>query len=156
MLGRTVSRRVLRSGLPVALATDSALSAPVDLQSELAVERRYLPASRLFEMVTTVPARILRLPRLRGDWIAVRSVALDAAEALLNGTVALVVSRGRVRLITPELARQLPPRERRRFQPLAVEGRPPVLVAADVRSLYRSAVRYLGPDVRLAGKRILT
>ena len=34
MLGRTVSRAVLRSGIPMALATDSALSAPVDLLDE--------------------------------------------------------------------------------------------------------------------------
>ena len=31
MFGRTVSRNVFASGVPVALATDSAMSAPVDL-----------------------------------------------------------------------------------------------------------------------------
>ncbi len=65
MLGRTVSRTVLRSGIPMALATDSALSAPVDLLDELAVARKYLPAERLYEMVTSEPARILRLARRR-------------------------------------------------------------------------------------------
>ena len=52
MLGRTVSRAVLRSGIPMALATDSALSAPVDLLDELAVARKYLPPARLYEMVS--------------------------------------------------------------------------------------------------------
>jgi MoaA/NifB/PqqE/SkfB family radical SAM enzyme len=47
MLGRTVSRAVLRSGIPMALATDSALSAPVDLLDELAVARKYLAPARL-------------------------------------------------------------------------------------------------------------
>ncbi len=155
MLGRTVSPSVLRSDLPIALATDSALSAPVDLLDELAVARHYLPAARLFDMVTAIPARMLRLAPSNRDWIAVRSTARTPAEALLNGTIALVVTRGRIRLIAPELAAQLPARERRRFQLLAVEGRPPALVAANVRSLYRAAARHLGSNVCLAGKRIL-
>jgi cytosine/adenosine deaminase-related metal-dependent hydrolase len=146
MLGRTVSRAVLRSGLPIALATDSGLSAPVDLQDELAVARRFVSAARVHEMVTSIPARILRLPKHRTDWIATRAA---------TGSVALVVVAGRIRLISPELARQLPARERRRFEPLHVEGRPPVLVDAPVRALRRAAARHLGSDLRLAGKRIL-
>jgi cytosine/adenosine deaminase-related metal-dependent hydrolase len=153
MLGRTLSRSILRSGIPIALATDSALSAPVDLLDELAVARRYLPAARLYRMVTTAPAKILRLLPSKGDWIAVRTPAKSAAEALLTGTISLVVSRGRIRLISPDLAAQLPPPERKRFQPLAVEGRPAVLVAADMRALLR-AVRPLGPGFCLAGKRV--
>jgi cytosine/adenosine deaminase-related metal-dependent hydrolase len=132
ILGRTVSRTVLRSGIPVALATDSALSASVDLLDELTVARRYVPAERLYEMVTAAPARILRLAKSR-DWIAVRSPSL----------------------IAPELARHLPASLRRRLQPLHVEGRSPVLVAAPVLALCRSAARHLGSDLRLAGKRIL-
>ena len=143
MLGRTLSRRVLRSGIPIALATDSALSAPVDLLDELAVARRYVPSARLFRMVTTVPRLILRLPK-SGDWIAVS-----------EGNIALVVMGGRIRLISLELARQLPANVRRRFQPLNVEGRPPVLVDAPVRALRRAAAKHLGSDVRLAGKRLL-
>jgi cytosine/adenosine deaminase-related metal-dependent hydrolase len=143
MLGRTLSRTVLRSGIPIALATDSALSAPVDLLDELAVARRYVPAAQLFKMVTTAPRLILRLPRSR-DWIAVS-----------EGNIALVVIAGRIRLIGLELARQLPASLRRRFQPLHVEGRPPVLVDAPVRALRRAAAKHLGSDLRLAGKRIL-
>ena len=82
MLGRTVSREVLRSGIPIALATDSAISAPTDLLDEMAVARRYLPADRVAEMVTTIPAKILRMPPSR-DWIAVR-----------DGAVAVVVIGG--------------------------------------------------------------
>ncbi len=155
MLGRTVSRAVLRSGIPIALATDSALSAPVDLLDELAVAREYVPPARLYEMVSSEPAHILRLARPRADWIAVRTQARTPAEALLNGTVALVVVANRIRLISPDLARQLPGYARRSFQLLHIEGRPPVLVRADVRSLVRAAAKHLGPDLRLAGKRIL-
>jgi len=150
MLGRTVSRTVLRSGIPIALATDSAITAPVDLLDELAVARRYLPAARLHEMVTTLPARILRLPKSHGkdDWIAVRP-------PLIGGSVAIVVVRGRIRLIEPALAAQLPRTMSRGLQPLHLEGRPPVLVSADVRTLRRTAAKHLGSDLRLAGKRIL-
>ena len=157
MLGRTVSRAVLRSGVPVALGTDSALSAPVDLLDELAVARRFLPAARLYRMVTRVPARILRLSQsaLAGDWIAIRSRAQTPEDALFGGSVALVVVAGRIRLISPELAEQLPPPERRRFQLLHLENRAPVLVDADVDGLRRAAAKHLGDDLRLAGKRIL-
>uniref|UniRef100_Q01S18 Amidohydrolase n=1 Tax=Solibacter usitatus (strain Ellin6076) TaxID=234267 RepID=Q01S18_SOLUE len=154
MLGRTISRAVLRSGIPMALATDSALSAPVDLLDELAVARKYLPLDRLYAMVTSEPARILRLGASR-DWIAVRSDAATRAGALFAGAIALVVVAGRIRLISPELARQLPATERRRFQALHIEGRAPVLVDADIRALRRAAAKHLGADLRLAGKRIL-
>jgi cytosine/adenosine deaminase-related metal-dependent hydrolase len=146
MLGRTLSRTVLRSGLPIALATDSALSAPVDLLDELEVARRFVPVARAYEMVTSAPARILRLPQRKNDWIAIH---------IGTGAVALVVIGGRVRLISPELARQLPRCERGRFQLLHVEGRAPVLVDADIRQLRRAAAKHLGRDLRLAGKRIL-
>jgi cytosine/adenosine deaminase-related metal-dependent hydrolase len=157
LLGRTVSGAVLRSGVPVALATDSALSAPVDLLDELRVARRYLPVARLLEVVTTAPARILRLSerQTRGDWIAVRSDARTPIHALLDGTVALVVMDSRIRLISPELAVQLPAGERRRFQCLQLEACAPVLVDADVRSLRRAAAKHLGAELRLCGKRIL-
>lgn len=157
MLGRTVSRRVLRSGLPIALATDSALSAPVDLLDELRVARRYLPAAMLYEMVTAAPAKILRLSRraTAGDCIAIRSEAKKPAEALLRGDVTLVVTAGRIRLIAPDLAQQLPRSLVHRWQRLEVEGRPPVLVDADVRGLRRAAAKHLGSDFCLAGKRVL-
>jgi cytosine/adenosine deaminase-related metal-dependent hydrolase len=155
MLGRTLPRAALRSEIPIALATDSALSAPVDLLDELAVAQRYLPAARLYRMVTSIPARVLCLPPSPGDWIAVRTTARAPSEALMTGMIALVVSRGRIRLISPELAAQLRPAERRRLQPLAIEGRAPVLVAADMRALERAA-RPLGRSLHLAGKRVLT
>jgi hypothetical protein len=105
-------------------------------------------------MVTSGPARILRLSRSRRDWIAIRTDARNPAEALFEGAVALVVVAGRIRLISPDLARQLPSSERRRFQLLRIENRPPVLVDADVRQLHRAAAKHLGQELRLAGKRI--
>jgi hypothetical protein len=104
-----------------------------------------------------LPCRILRLPaaEARGDWVAVRAADGTPARSLVEGQIALVVSAGRIRLIDPNLAQQLPARVRSRFQPLTVEGRATVLVDADVRTLYRAAARHLGNDLRLAGKRVL-
>jgi len=147
MFGRTISRTVLNSGLPIALGTDSALSAPVDLLDELAVARRFVSAERAYAMTTSVPAQILRLPQHKDDWIAV---------CIRTGMVALVAVAGRIRLITPELAKQLPKCERRSLQRLHVEGRPPVLVDADVGCLRRTAQKHLGSDLRLAGRRVLS
>lgn len=156
-LGRTVPLNVLQSRLSIALATDSALTAHVDLLDELRRARRYLGVERLYDMVTSEPARILRLPdsQLAADLIAVRSRSSQPACALFDGKVELVVVGGRIRLISPELALQLAPRTFARFQPLEVEGRPAVLVDADVRRLYRAAARHLGSDLRLAGKRVI-
>jgi cytosine/adenosine deaminase-related metal-dependent hydrolase len=156
MFGQTVSRATLRSGIPIALATDSALSVPGDLLDELAVARHWVSAARAFEMVTSVPARILRLPKtaLARDWIAIRSNAATREQALLSGKVALVVVAGRIRLISPDLAKQFPATDRRGFQPLHIEGRPEVLVDADVRALRRAASRHLGRDLRLSGRSI--
>ena len=119
--------------------------------------RRYLPARRVYEMVSSVPAALLRLSRAvtRGDEITLRAASSDPADALLNGSVAMVKVAGRIRLIAPDLAGQLPREVRRRFQPLHVEGRPPVLVDAPVRALRRAAEKHLGSDFRLAGKRVL-
>ncbi len=155
-LGRTISAQVLKTGVPVALGTDSSLTAGVDLLDELKVARRYVDQRRLYEMVTQQPARILRIPpsSRAGDWIAVRSGCAQPDSALLNGSVDLVVVRGRIRLIGSELARQLPNRIRAGLQPIAIEGRPPVLVDADVRSLHRTASKHLGRVLRLAGKRV--
>ena len=119
MLGRTVSRAVLRSGIPIALATDSALSAPVDLLDELAVARRYLPAARLYEMVThdagpdSAPAGI-RTGRTTGS---------RSARALFGGSVAMVVVRGRIRLLVPNWRASFPRRAPR--APAAPHRRPP-------------------------------
>jgi cytosine/adenosine deaminase-related metal-dependent hydrolase len=157
MFGRTVARPILRSEIPIALGTDSAISASVDLLDELVVARRYLQPERLFEMVTAAPAKILRIPSqtTAADWVAVRSERRTPIPALLDGSISLVVVRGRIRLIAPSLARQLPAEVLQGFQPLTVEDRPTVLVDADVSALRRAASKHLGPRLRLAGKEIM-
>ena len=108
----------------MALATDSALSAPVDLLDELAVARRVSAAGaplrnghqRAGADSASCHASARRLDRCpHAGSHAGRGAASRAA-------VALVVVAGRIRLISPDLARQLPAAERRAL-PTAARGR---------------------------------
>jgi cytosine/adenosine deaminase-related metal-dependent hydrolase len=82
----------LSYGIPIALGSDSAVTANGDLLDELRVARGYLPAPRLYRMVTEEPARILRLPRGFGaivpggpaDLIAISGDGREPAAALLR------------------------------------------------------------------------
>jgi cytosine/adenosine deaminase-related metal-dependent hydrolase len=155
LLKRTLNRSTLESGAPIAIATDSPLTAKGDLLDEIRVAHKSsgLAASRIYDMVTETPARILKLPRRRADWVAIRSSGRSPCEALLRASrPELVVVRGKLRLISAELARQarLP-----RFERLHVEGRGEFLVDADIARLRKSAERFLGNTFRLGGKRVL-
>jgi len=158
MFGRTVARDILRSEIPIALATDSAMSAPGDLLDALAAARRYLPVENIYDMISSGPRKILKLEpsALAQDWVAVLSDARSPVKALIEGSIALVVVRGKIRLVSPALARKLPQETVRDFQPLTLEGRPAVLVDVDVCELRRAAMRHLGPVLRLSGRRIET
>jgi hypothetical protein len=143
-LGRTLSQDVISSGIPVALGTDSALTAEGDLLDEIRAAREHIG---WFEpnRFTDDAARILRLPPQPDDWIAVSAFG-DEPE--------LVVIGGTIRLISPRLARMLPSRIERQLYPLHIETRSVVLVRRNVQSLLEATRTYLGEDVRLAGRRV--
>jgi cytosine/adenosine deaminase-related metal-dependent hydrolase len=166
ILGRTLDRSVLESGIRVALGSDSALSAQGDLLDELRLARSVsgLASGALYRMVTEQAARVLRLPDGAGriqpggaaDLLAVPDTRRPPSSALLAcATPRLVVVGGRIQLISCDLARQLPASALRGLRPLTVEGRETVLVKADVSRLYARAAGPLGDGVRLAGRRIL-
>jgi cytosine/adenosine deaminase-related metal-dependent hydrolase len=166
VLGRTLDRAVLESGIRVALGSDSALTAQGDLLDELRVARRVsgLESGALYRMVTVDAARVLRLPDGAGriqagaaaDLVAVPDSRRSPSAALLAGVAPrLVVVGGRVRLIACDLARQLPGSARKGLRPLTLEGRPTVLVRADAPRLYARAAAVLGQEIRLAGRRVL-
>ncbi len=61
-LHRTIDPDVLNSDIPIALGSDSAMTADGDLLDELRVAYRTMGAQRLYRMVTSDPARMFKLP----------------------------------------------------------------------------------------------
>lgn len=139
-LGRTLSREFIASGIPMALGTDSPLTAEGDLLDEIRTARELAGADISFDA-----ARLLRLPPHPDDWIAAPEFG-EPPE--------LVVIGDSIRLIGLRLARALPPRICRDFYPLRIETRPPVLVRWNVPRMLEEAAQLLGKDVRLAGRKV--
>jgi cytosine/adenosine deaminase-related metal-dependent hydrolase len=139
-LGKTLSPEVIASGIPLALGTDSPLTAEGDFLDEIRVARELAPDDTL-----DAAARLLRLPPRPDDWIAAPAFGQPPE---------LVVVGGRIHLIGPRLARSLPPRVCREFYPLWIETRPPVLVRWNVPRMLAEAAQNIGEDVRLAGRKV--
>jgi hypothetical protein len=139
-LGQTLSREVVESGIPVALGTDSPLTAEGDLLDEIRAARELV-----HDCAFDAAARLLRLPPRPNDWIAVPAFGQPPE---------LVVLGGRIHLIGPRLARALPPRICREFYPLWIETRAPVLVRWNVPRMLEEASQHLEEDVRLAGRKV--
>jgi cytosine/adenosine deaminase-related metal-dependent hydrolase len=157
-LGATLPRSVFRNGVPIALGTDSAITAPVDLLDELRIARQTwkLSAAHLYKMVTETAASILRLTDGRGtiregggaDLIVLRDRNQTPAETLLAAKrIEMVIVAGRIRLASARFAP-------RGFERIQVQGRGTVLVDARIGSLYRAATAAVGEPLRLAGKRV--
>ena len=106
----------------------------------------------LYSMVTAQPAAILNLTT-NSDLIAIPDRGQTPAEALLDLSPELVIVRGRMQLVSKRLAPRVPTNG---FHPIAVEGRGEWLTPFDVPALLRSAQSVLGPEIRLAGKRVST
>ncbi len=161
-LGRTLCPDILRSGVPIALGSDSALTADGDMIDEIqgALKVSGLNAEEIYPMVTTRPAQILRLNGGQGciceggaaDLVAVADSGQTPAEAAANLQPELVTARGRVMLMSPRLERSAT--DRQGFHAIHVEGRGTRMIRVDVPGLYATAAARLGPEIRLAGRRI--
>jgi cytosine/adenosine deaminase-related metal-dependent hydrolase len=139
-LGQTLAREVLASAIPLALGTDSPLTAEGDLLDEIRAARELD-----WEYDSLAACRILRLAPQPDDWIAAPGFGQPPE---------LVVIGGRIRLIGARLARALPPGICREFHPLRIETRPPVLVRWNVPQMLEETAQYIGEGVRLAGRRV--
>jgi len=157
-LGKTLASSAFRSGAAIALGTDSAITARVDLLDELRVARRVwkLSSASLYRMVTETAASILRLTDGRGeireggtaDLIVLRDRAESPGETLLEARlIAMAVVEGRIRLASARFAPG-------GFERLCVDGRGTVFVDAKVGALHRAAASIVGEPLRLAGKRV--
>lgn len=98
LLGRTVARELWGSTVPVTLGTDSSLTNEYCLLEELRVAQREtgLPDERLYEMVTSTAASILRLRDGEGslsrggvgDILLIRDRGGNPCKSLLQATAA--------------------------------------------------------------------
>jgi cytosine/adenosine deaminase-related metal-dependent hydrolase len=162
--GKTLCASALQSGLSVVLGTDSALTAQVDLIDELEVARRTheLTADNLFEMVTTRSARVFRLNEGEGtireggvaDLVVVEDRGQSPAEALQRMQPEMVMARGKVRLVSPQLLERTSVFDANGWHAVNVEGRGKWFTDLNLPSLHEETVRVLGPEYRLAGRRI--
>jgi cytosine/adenosine deaminase-related metal-dependent hydrolase len=159
-LGRTLTADAFRSGVLMALGTDSAMTGQGDLIDEIRVaqETAKLTAEEVYGLVTTNPAKALRLNegqgtiRQRGvaDLIAVKDEGQTPAEALLKLRPELVIVGGRIMLASERFAELA----NGSFHSIEIEGRGRWLVRANLPRLRASAIAALGPEIRLAGRRI--
>jgi cytosine/adenosine deaminase-related metal-dependent hydrolase len=163
-IGATLPSAALRSDLTIALGTDSAMTAEGDLIDEMRVARKEgkLTPEQLYPLVTTNAARALRLGpghgeiRERGvaDLIAVRDHGQTPAQALADLHPEMVMIGGRVMLLSAALAGHSRAHYVGGLNRICIQGRGQWLIRADVPDLYAEAVRELGPEIRLAGRRV--
>jgi cytosine/adenosine deaminase-related metal-dependent hydrolase len=167
VLGKTLGAQALQSGIPIALGTDSAISGDGDMLDEIKAAAKVgkAPPGRIYEMVTTESARVLRLTAGEGavaegssaDLVLVRDTGGPPARTLLRlqrSAIEAVWVAGRVHLASRRMAPLLPRRAIRGLQMISVDGDNPRLVRSDVRRLVRLTSRILGARILLAGKRI--
>jgi cytosine/adenosine deaminase-related metal-dependent hydrolase len=164
-LGRTLTADSVRAFPTVSLGTDSAMTAAGDLIDELHVARQLcgITATESYRFVTSNPARALRLKWGEGairengvaDLLAVRDNGQTPAQSLTSHLPELVMKGGRTMLVSHRLQgeRELP-NTKQGMRWLEVETRGRYLVRANTPRLYSSAVRELGSEIRLAGKRV--
>lgn len=161
-LGQTLSSQVLESGIPIALGSDSAITADGDLLDEIIVASKFVNPTHLYEMVTTKPSEILKLPSGIGqiaddgpaDLLVVRDNGASPASTLLRCSPELVFVNGSLRLISVGCAERLGLQKLAPEHSIHLEGRGHYLIDFDAGSLLKQTAAVLGADVRLAGKRV--
>ena len=139
-LGQTFNFSAAR--VPIALGTDSPITACGDLLDELRFVREEFGVEEcsLRALIGSQAQRILRLAQRPEDWIAAPAFG-DPPE--------LVVIGGQIRLISSRLASGMAMSE---FSPIQIEGRPRVLVRMDTRQLLQKTKSFLDSPVCLGGR----
>jgi cytosine/adenosine deaminase-related metal-dependent hydrolase len=168
LFGRLPDLSLLSGVEQVALGNDSPLTAEGDLLDEIRFAARCcgVSASRAYQMVTAVPASILRLSDGEGciresgfaDVIAVRDVGGSPAERLQSMSmtdVEFVMIGGRIQLVSEALMERLPCSQTQGLERLSIDGATRWL-RAPVSSLLENTEEVLGKgEVRLGGRRAL-
>ncbi|MFL6415885.1 MAG: amidohydrolase family protein [Bryobacteraceae bacterium] len=162
-LGQTLSPEVLRCDIPIALGSDSALTAEGDLIDELSVASNHVSAHRLYAMVTSEAARILHLEAGEGkiqdggvaDLLVVRAKDENVPSRLLGARPELVFLKGRLMLVSLDAARELRMNELEEFQAIEIEGRGKWLLRGNVPGMVERTKQFLREPICLAGRRIV-
>jgi cytosine/adenosine deaminase-related metal-dependent hydrolase len=167
LFGAIPSAEVLDTIEVTALGSDSSLTAGGDLLDEIRFTAQHcgLSPRSLYEMVSELPAALLRLPHHTAslristvcDVIAVRDRGLQPDETLCSlswSDIELVLRHGRVFLASEEIFRRLPPHARHGLEPLSIGGTLRWL-RAPISEMLREAEAVLGKDqVQLGGKQV--
>ncbi len=157
-LGCTLKRSVFSTKIPIALGTDSAITASGDLLDALRAAQSAwrLSADRLYAMVTTTAAEILQLRDGQGeireggvaDLLVIRDPGCSPAEALMEVRAPkMVIVGGKIKLASARFAAP-------RLDSFSVRGRGRFFVDVPVSRLYQEATARLGGTLRLAGRRV--
>ena len=162
--GKTLPGETLRSGIPMALGTDSAITTEGDLIDEIrtAVSECGVGAETVYRMVTSGAAEVLRLRRGEGsireggtsDMVAVADEGQSPAEAILHLHPEFVMVGGRFKLLSERMASGPLRACGSGFHPIRVGSRDRCFIDVDVPRLHEEAVRAVGSDLRLAGRSV--
>ncbi len=153
-LGQTLSAEVLRSGVPIALGTDSSLTSQGGMAEELKVAREFVPADDLYAMVAWRAAQILRLTSGEGEIRKGGVADLIAVRDTNHMHPELVILVGKIKLVSAHFAERLPDKLKTDLNPILVEGLGAWLVDTDVRSLMRATEKVLGRNFRLGHRKV--
>jgi cytosine/adenosine deaminase-related metal-dependent hydrolase len=162
-LAQTLGPEILRSGIPIALGTDSALTCQDTLAGEvrIACKAGCLSPEDIYPMVTTQAARILGLNQGQGEirerGIADLLVVQDSGESPANSLQqefcpAMVILGGKIQLVSRRLASRIDPELIRGLQKIEVEGRGTWFANSNVSFLHAATEAVLGPGFQLAGR----
>ena len=113
-------------------------------------------------MVTARSAAVLRLTGGEGtirqggaaDLVIVEDRDQTPAEALQRMCPEMVMVRGKVRLVSPRLRCRVSALDGRDWNPINVEGKGSWFTDVNMPAIDEKTVRALGPEYRLAGRRI--
>jgi cytosine/adenosine deaminase-related metal-dependent hydrolase len=167
LFGRIPDISLLNRIEKIALGSDSPLTSEGDLLDEIRFAMRFcgISASAAYQMVTTIPAAILRLGDAEGsikesgksDLIAVRDTGQDPAdrlETLSMKDVEFVMIGGSIQLASEAVLEQLPLAAKQGLEPLLIDGSIRWL-RAPVSTLFKKTEEVLGKGgVRLGSRNV--
>ena len=160
----TLSKALRRSGIKVALGTDSAMTSHTNLIDEItcALQAGETSLEELYEMVTIQSAAILRLYDGEGsiaaggvaDLVVVRDRGQTPAEALISLHPELVLVGGEFRLVSTGFAPRLRGTSSVPQHGVALNDTAQWFTDIDLPQLHQETARVLGANYQLAGKQV--